>query len=99
MDASIYRMKYRDILTLCVIALLALGVIMVQSASMRVTNNLDWHWTRAGKQQLWLSLVALGVYFAVGRVDYRILARGSFWKNPGLWLAVLAAVLCAMVLV
>ena len=99
MDASIYRMKYRDILTLCVIALLALGVIMVQSASMRVSDNLDWHWTRAGKQQFWLSLVALGVYFITGRFDYRILSRGSIWKNPTLWMAILAAILCAMVLV
>jgi hypothetical protein len=33
MDASIYRIKYRDVLTLCVISLLCLGVIMVQSTS------------------------------------------------------------------
>ena len=33
MDASIYRMRSADVLTVCVIALLALGVVMVQSAS------------------------------------------------------------------
>jgi cell division protein FtsW len=33
MDSSIYRMGHRDILALCVLALLALGVVMVQSAS------------------------------------------------------------------
>ena len=33
MDASIYRMGHRDILALCVLALIALGVVMVQSAS------------------------------------------------------------------
>ena len=33
MDASIYRMRPGDVLTVCVLALLALGVVMVQSAS------------------------------------------------------------------
>jgi cell division protein FtsW len=33
MDASIYRMRLRDVLTICVLALLALGAVMVQSAS------------------------------------------------------------------
>ena len=33
MDASIYRMRSRDLLTVCVLALLALGAVMVQSAS------------------------------------------------------------------
>ena len=33
MDASIYRMRPCDVLTVCVLALLALGVVMVQSAS------------------------------------------------------------------
>ena len=33
MDASIYRLRHRDILALCVLSLLALGVVMVQSAS------------------------------------------------------------------
>jgi cell division protein FtsW len=33
MDVSIYRMRPSDVLTVCVLALLALGVIMVQSAS------------------------------------------------------------------
>ncbi|CAA9441184.1 MAG: Stage V sporulation protein E / Cell division protein FtsW [uncultured Phycisphaerae bacterium] len=33
MDSSIYRMRPRDVLTVCVLALLALGTVMVQSAS------------------------------------------------------------------
>ena len=33
MDASIFRMRHRDILALCVMALLCLGIVMVQSAS------------------------------------------------------------------
>jgi cell division protein FtsW (lipid II flippase) len=71
MDASIYRMKYRDVLTLCVIALLCLGVIMVQSASMRVTDNIRWKWTAAGMAQLRLSIIALATYFIIGRIETR----------------------------
>ena len=33
MDASIYRLRHRDVLALCVLSLLCLGVVMVQSAS------------------------------------------------------------------
>src|SRR6185503_21120527 len=41
MEDSIYRLRHGDILTLCVLALLALGVIMVQSASMNATGPLE----------------------------------------------------------
>src|SRR5690349_2991596 len=99
MDASIYRLKYRDILTLCIIALLAFGVIMVQSASMRVTSQTRWQWTAAGMAQLKLAIVALIVYFIVGRFDYARLSRGPLKKNPILWLVAAAALLCLMVLV
>ena len=34
MDPSIYRLRQQDILTFCVLALLCLGAVMVQSASM-----------------------------------------------------------------
>ena len=39
MDPSIYRLRQRDILTFCVLALLCLGMIMVQSAAMNVTGQ------------------------------------------------------------
>ncbi len=99
MDASIYRIKYRDVLTLCVISLLALGVVMVQSASMRVTGNIRWQWTGAGMSQLKLAVVAFFTYFFVGKFDYAQLGRRTFWKNPTVILILVAAVLCAMVLV
>lgn len=92
-------MKYRDVLTLCVIALLCLGVIMVQSASMRVTDNIRWKWTAAGMAQLRLSIIALATYFIIGRIDYARLGRSQLWKNPTLWLSGVAALLCLMVLV
>ena len=42
MDVSIYRLRHRDILTVCVLALLGLGIVMVQSASMKVTGDPAW---------------------------------------------------------
>ena len=39
MDCSIYRLRQRDLLTICVLALLALGVVMVQSASTTLTGS------------------------------------------------------------
>jgi cell division protein FtsW len=41
MEDSIYRLRLADILTLCVMGLLALGVVMVQSASMNATGALE----------------------------------------------------------
>lgn len=41
MEDSIYRLRHADILTLCVMGLLALGVVMVQSASMNATGALE----------------------------------------------------------
>ncbi len=100
MDASIYRLKYRDILTLCVIALLCLGVLMVQSASMRVTGRQGWQWTAVGVQHLKLAVAALCTYFIVSRIDYARLARGrSLWGNATLWIIVVSAILCLLVLV
>lgn len=100
MDASIYRLKYRDILTLCVIALLCLGVLMVQSASMRVTGQVKWQWTATGIQQIKFAIAALCTYLAVGRLDYARLARGNgLLRNATTWFVVISAILCFMVLV
>ncbi len=41
MEDSIYRLRHGDILTLCVMGLLALGVVMVQSATMNATGPLE----------------------------------------------------------
>src|SRR5947209_6770240 len=101
MDASIYRLRYRDILTLCVIALLSLGVVMVQSASMRVTGQIRWQWTSAGLAQLKMAVVALITYFVIARIDYARLGKagGNIRRNPTVWLAGVAAFLCLVVLV
>lgn len=100
MDASIYRLKYRDLLTLCVVSLLCLGILMVQSASMRVSGKIGWQWTPAGMQQLKLAVAALCTYFIVGRIDYAWLSRGrTLLRSPALWFVAISGVLCLMVLV
>ena len=58
-DAATQDAPNRGILTLCVIALLCLGVVMVQSASMRVTGDVRWQWTAAGMQHIKFSIFAL----------------------------------------
>ena len=99
---SIYRLRVQDILLICVLSLLALGVIMVQSASMSVANagaTPRWHWTDAGTRHLIFVVIALITFFAVGFVDYGRLARGSWWRNPIFWLLVVAAFACFAVFV
>jgi hypothetical protein len=52
MEASIYRMRLRDLLAVCVLSLLALGVLMVQSAAARLSGKLAWDFspaTRSGQ--------------------------------------------------
>jgi cell division protein FtsW len=99
MEASIYRLKYRDVLTLCVIALLGIGVLMVQSASMRVTGQMHWQWTAPGVQHVKFAIAALCTYFIVGKFDYKWLGRGKLLRNPTAWFLVISGVLCFMVLV
>jgi cell division protein FtsW len=146
MEDSIYRLRHADVLTLCVMGLLALGVVMVQSASMNATGALDvrlqelkgqraaavkaagsaeetarlnrefdaksadiykafqerpthWYWTPTGMKQLGFAILAMLTFVALGFFDYSRLARGAVWRNPVVWLVVLAAGACAAVLV
>jgi cell division protein FtsW len=75
MDPSIYRLRQRDILTFCVLALLCLGVIMVQSASMSVSGDLGWRWSQLGIKQVAFSVVGIIAFFVVGHRDYAWLGR------------------------
>jgi cell division protein FtsW len=100
MSDSIYRLHHRDILCICVLALLGLGVLMVDSATMRVTGNIGWHLTADGTKQLVFAAVAIGVFLLIGRFDYTRLAMRSNWKNsPVLWLLIIAAGCCVAVLI
>ncbi len=101
MDACIYRLRLRDILSICVIALLLLGVLMVQSASTNITGDDKWEWTQRGTRHLIYALAAIATFFAVGRIDYTKLLekQTSVWRTPALWLVLLAAISCVLVLV
>jgi cell division protein FtsW len=100
MTDSIYRLHHRDILCVCVLALLCLGVLMVDSATMRVTGNLHWHLSADGVKQLVFAGVAMGVFLLVGRFDYnRLEIRSSLKFSPVLWLLLIAAGSCVAVLI
>ncbi len=100
MTDSIYRLNHRDILCVCVLALLCLGVLMVDSATMRVTGNLSWHLSADGTKQLVFAAVAMGVFLLVGRLDYTRLAMRPNWKySPAIWLLLIAAATCIAVLI
>ncbi|HEY7086453.1 MAG TPA: putative peptidoglycan glycosyltransferase FtsW [Tepidisphaeraceae bacterium] len=101
MDVSIYRMRHRDILTICVLALLCLGVVMVQSAAMKVTGNVGWSWTDLGLLHIRFVLIAIVAFFVVGHIDYAQLVRTNrpWWQQPICWMLALAAFTCLIVLV
>jgi cell division protein FtsW len=101
MEVSIYRVRHRDLLTLCVLALLCLGAVMVQSASTSLTGEVKWGWSQRGTRHLIYVGVAALTFLLVGHIDYAILARRatSLWRSPPLWLIAVAGILCAAVLV
>jgi cell division protein FtsW len=99
MEDSIYRLRHRDILALCVLALLALGIVMVQSAAMNVTGDPHWQWTQRGTRHLLYAAVAIATFFLVGRFDYARLFRRLSWFNPIIWFLAVSGVMCLLVLV
>ncbi|MGH7215004.1 MAG: FtsW/RodA/SpoVE family cell cycle protein [Tepidisphaeraceae bacterium] len=101
MDVSIYRLRYQDILALCVLSLLLLGALMVQSAAMNVTGEIGWQWTQRGSRHLVYAMVAVAAFFLVGHVDYARLCRPthSIWRSPITWLLGTAAFTCLIVLI
>jgi len=101
MDSSIYRLRTRDVLTLCVLALLMLGIIMVQSASQAITGQTDFTWSARGKQQAIFAAAAFVTFIIVGAINYSWLAkkRSSIFKSPIFWILVMAALANLLVLV
>jgi cell division protein FtsW len=74
MDPSIYRLRQRDILSFCVLALLCLGMIMVQSAAMNVTGKTTWQWNPLGMKQLGFCFAGFALFLVIGKRDYAWLA-------------------------
>jgi cell division protein FtsW len=100
MTDSIYRLHHRDILCVCVLALLCLGVLMVDSATMRVTGNLNWHFSADGFKQLAFAGLAFGIFLLVGKLDYSSLELRTNWKtSPVIWLLAIAMMACMAVLI
>src|SRR5690242_3646625 len=101
MDVSIYRLRHRDILFLCVLCLLLLGIVMVQSASMHVSGCVGWGWTDRGMRHAIFAAVAIVTFFVVGHIDYAQLLHGTktVWRNPILWIITIAGLTCLLVLV
>jgi len=71
MEPSIYTLKLRDLLAFCVLSLLLLGVIMVQSAATNVNGDTGWQWNQRGARHLVYAMVAVVAFFLVGNIDYR----------------------------
>lgn len=101
MGVSIYRLRPSDLLTLCVLSLLALGVLMVESAGMRVTGNIKWSWNDVGTKQAMFAVVSAFAFLIVGRLDYAKLLRPTrnLLAQPVIWLLAISAFLCLIVLV
>src|SRR3954471_2506994 len=101
MDVSIYRLRQRDILALCVMGLLLLGIVMVQSASMSVTGKLGWGWTDFGLRHAMFAGVAIVTFYTVGRIDYAWLLRGTdtVLRSKVLWLVAIAGGMSFAVLI
>jgi cell division protein FtsW len=105
MESSIYRLRTQDILILCVLALLAMGIVMVQSASASLGTVTDahggWQWSVVGTKQLKFAVAAFATFLVIGRFDYsRLGSRSSSWlKSPIMWAVVIAAISCLLVLV
>lgn len=86
---------------MCVLSLLAFGLLMVQSASTSVTADPSFRWSALGMKDLMFVGLSIPTFFIVGRMDYGWLARqrGSLFKSPIFWAFAVGAGACALVLV
>lgn len=112
---SIYQLRYRDVLMLCVMALLALGVIMVQSAASGVTGGTGWQWSSTGVRDLMYVGAGVISFFVFGFIDYRWIIGSrpkpgigmnsvapSIWKalkTPAVWAYLVGVLVCVAVLI
>jgi cell division protein FtsW len=98
MESSIYRLRTPDVLILCVLSLLALGVVMVQSAGINPGDSWGWTLLGSGTKQLIFAALGFAAFLLVGRFNYAILGRPSTnWRrNPILWMLAIA-ILCNVI--
>jgi len=112
MDDSIYRLRNHDLLLLVLLAVLGLGVIMVQSASMgiatpkpaadgSVQDEMAFRMTDLGRKQLLFAGVGVMLFLIVRQIDYARLVpkSGSIVFAPPVWIVLIAVAACVAVLV
>jgi cell division protein FtsW len=101
MEVSIYRLRTQDVLTLCVLSLLLLGIVMVQSASAGAAMRTDWQWSTNGIKEAIFAAAGLATFFAVGAFNYAWLGRisSSVWKSPIVWILAVTVLANLLVLV
>ncbi|MGD0461091.1 MAG: putative peptidoglycan glycosyltransferase FtsW [Tepidisphaeraceae bacterium] len=101
MEVSIYRLRTRDALTLCVLALLLLGVIMVQSASAGAAQRYGWQWSVNAIKDAVFAAAALITFLVVGWFNYAWLGRATakLRRNPIAWLMAITLLANLLVLV
>ncbi|HVT88141.1 MAG TPA: putative peptidoglycan glycosyltransferase FtsW [Tepidisphaeraceae bacterium] len=98
---SIFRLRHRDILILCVLSLLCLGVVMVQSAAMNVTGEVGWQWTERGAKHAVFAVFAVIAFFVIGHIDYTrlVIKSAPVSRQPIVWMLSAAAFACLIVLI
>jgi cell division protein FtsW len=101
MEASIFRLRLRDILAICVMALLVFGALMVQSASSTAAAQARFQLSSLGLKHLIFVGLSIPTFFIVGRVNYNWLGRkrDSITGSPIFWAFAIASIACALVLV
>jgi cell division protein FtsW len=101
MEASIFRLRLRDIHAICVMALLVFGSLMVQSASSTATAQARFQLSPLGLKHLIFVGLSIPTFFIVGRIDYGWLGRkrDSMSRSPILWAFLIACIACGLVLV
>ena len=99
MDATIYRLRNRDVLILSVLALLCFGVVMVTSASDTLSQSDAV--VQVARKNTVFAAVAMVTFLAVGFIDYAWIARPvqRLTRSPVAWGMAIAAVACLAVLV
>lgn len=98
MPTSIFAIRSFHVLALCVLSLLAIGVLMVASASMSIVGGTVWN-AQAIKHAAYAVLAAVA-FFGVARFDYRLLlVETRVLRSAVAWAMVVAIAMSVAVLV
>ena len=101
MEVSIYRLRTRDALTLCVLSLLMLGVVMVQSASAGAAERTDWQWSANAIKDAVFAAAGIVAFLVVGHFNYAWLGRAAakVRQTPVVWIMAITVLANLLVLV